>query len=410
MRSLNCLLFEIVLISASSFLWASPQNYYYNGYAQSSPWDGVVPTYLSIDNYGNCQAFDPLAGPLVGRCVRYVDCISAMQSVPQVTPLLCPSVWPNQLVCCPHGGYVIPAPRVSKSEEACSIAYPRAHHKRRRRRRSTNHNQEQVEPIEPIIQKHNQSSLYIMGGRPTPDNEHPYMCALGRLSRTNRSQPADSSKRRYNFYCGCVLISPWFAITAAHCANPKGIPPSVALIGGLELNSGRGELIKIQQITKHPHYDEVTDFNDLAVIKLAKRSYHQVACLWNQEFLPKTPLTALGYGRTKRDGPPTNNLQQIKLHHLNMKRCQNMPYFRNRGRSVNDQESGQLCAGDDSGNIDTCKGDSGGPLLLHQQIRHQRIPYVVGLTSFGGSCDSGQPGVYVRIDHYIQWIEQQVWP
>jgi len=186
MRALNCLLFKSVFILASSFVSASPQNYYYNGYAQSAPWNTVV----SIDNFGNCQAHDR---PLVGRCVRYEDCISAIQSVPRVTPLLCPSSWPNQLVCCPHGGYVIPALRVSKSEEgvyniyfvsrslelylykACSSAYPRSHHKRRRRRRNSNPNKEQVDPVEPIIQKRNQSDNFLAGGRLTLENEHPYM-------------------------------------------------------------------------------------------------------------------------------------------------------------------------------------------------------------------------------------------
>jgi len=73
----------------------------------------------------------------------------------------------------------------------------------------------------------------------------------------------------------------------------------VALIGGVELNSGRGQLIEIKQIIKHPHFDEETLVNDLAVIKLARRSHKPVACLWNQESLPESPLTALGYGQTK---------------------------------------------------------------------------------------------------------------
>ncbi|XP_016976640.1 serine protease snake isoform X2 [Drosophila rhopaloa] len=402
-------LLEIVFISASSLIVsASPQSYYYNGYAQSVPWTGVVPSYVSIDNFGNCQAYDR---PLVGRCVRYVDCISALQSVPQVTPLLCPSSWPNQLVCCPHGGYLIPEPRISKSEEACSNAYPRARHKRRRRRRNTTSNKDQVELVEPIIQKRNQSDNFLVGGRLTMDNEHPYMCALGCPSRTNRwIHSHGSSKRRYTFNCGCVMISPRFAITAAHCANIGGESPSVALIGGVELNSARGQLIEILQITKHPNFDEETLTNDLAVVKLARRSHKPVACLWNQESLPESPLTALGYGQTKFAGPHSNELLQILLYPLNNQQCQR--YLQNDDKLVHGLGSGQLCAGDYSGKMDTCQGDSGGPLLLHQHMRHQhhRIPYVVGLTSFGGACATGEPGVYVRISHYLQWIEQQVWP
>ncbi|EDW42368.1 serine protease snake [Drosophila sechellia] len=389
------LLLEFVLISASS-------------YAQNAPWNAVAPSYLSIDIYGNCQAHDR---PLIGKCVRYVDCISAMQAVPRVTPLLCPSSWPNQLVCCPHGGYLIPPPSISKSEQACANAYPRAQHKRRRRRRNTNPKLDQVELVEPIVQKRNRSQNLLVGGRLTQENEHPYMCALGWPSRTNRwIHEHGSSKRRYMFNCGCAMIAPRFAITAAHCASVGGEPPSVALIGGVELNSGRGQLIEIKRISQHPHFDAETLTNDLAVVKLARRSHLPVACLWNQESLPERPLSALGYGQTKFAGPHSNNLLQIMLYHLNFQQCQR--YLQNYDKLANGLGSGQMCAGDYSGRMDTCQGDSGGPLLLHQHMRHHHhtIPYVVGITSFGGACASGQPGVYVRIAHYIPWIEQQVWP
>lgn len=32
-------------------------------------------------------------------------------------------------------------------------------------------------------------------------------------------------------------------------------------------------------------------------------------------------------------------------------------------------------------------------------------PFVVGLTSFGGACGYGQPGVYTRISYFMDWIE-----
>ncbi|XP_037717765.1 serine protease snake [Drosophila subpulchrella] len=400
MRSLNCLLFKIVFILASSFVSA---DYYYNGYEQRTPWNGEV----SIDDYGNCHAHDR---PLVGRCMSYEDCISAMRSLPRVTPLLCPSLWPVQLVCCPLGGHVNQEPLVSRSKEACSDAYPRDHYKRRRRRRNSDPNEEQVEVVEPIIQKRKQIEDFLAGGRSTLDNEHPYMCALGWPSCTNRLIHSDGSgQRRYSFNCGCVLIAPRFAITAAHCAELGGERPSVALIGGVELNSDRGQLIQIKRIIKHPDFDEDTLVNDLAVVKLTKRSYNPVACLWNEKTLPESPLTALGYGQTKFAGPQSNDLLQIKLHHLNVQQCQR--HLQNDDKLVNGLGPGQLCAKDYSGKMDTCQGDSGGPLLLHQQERnhHDRIPYVVGITSFGGACATGEPGVYVRIVHYIQWIEQQVW-
>ncbi|KAI5644348.1 trypsin domain-containing protein [Phthorimaea operculella] len=67
----------------------------------------------------------------------------------------------------------------------------------------------------------------------------------------------------------------------------------------------------------------------------------------------------------------------------------------------------QLCAGDPDGLRDTCQGDSGGPL---QGVTSTDEQYrIVGITSFGRGCGSPVPGVYTRVAHYLDWIEEQVW-
>ena len=59
----------------------------------------------------------------------------------------------------------------------------------------------------------------------------------------------------------------------------------------------------------------------------------------------------------------------------------------------------QICAG--NGQADTCSGDSGGPMLSDQFGTFS----VIGVTSFGVSCsDSTFPGVYTRVDRYLDWI------
>lgn len=54
------------------------------------------------------------------------------------------------------------------------------------------------------------------------------------------------------------------------------------------------------------------------------------------------------------------------------------------------------------------QGDSGGPLLLKLTD-----PYCmniqIGIVSFGIQC-AFKPGVYTRVSHYIDWIENIVWP
>ena len=63
----------------------------------------------------------------------------------------------------------------------------------------------------------------------------------------------------------------------------------------------------------------------------------------------------------------------------------------------------QICAG--LGRKDTCQGDSGGPMLSLEL--DDTAWSVIGITSFGVDCaDTRFPGVYTRVDRYLDWIEE----
>lgn len=75
-----------------------------------------------------------------------------------------------------------------------------------------------------------------------------------------------------------------------------------------------------------------------------------------------------------------------------------------------------ICAGDTLNNwkSDTCKGDSGGPIQVFRNRNfdddYSLLFDIVGITSFGRSCATENiPGVYIRVSHYIDWIEEIVW-
>lgn len=70
------------------------------------------------------------------------------------------------------------------------------------------------------------------------------------------------------------------------------------------------------------------------------------------------------------------------------------------GASISDK---QICAG---GNFasDSCRGDSGGPLM---RKRPEGIWESVAVVSFGNGCGmDGWPGVYTSVEHYLGWIDQ----
>ena len=58
---------------------------------------------------------------------------------------------------------------------------------------------------------------------------------------------------------------------------------------------------------------------------------------------------------------------------------------------------------------DSCKGDSGGPLVSRDFAGDPW--YQIGVVSYGtGKCGVGEPGVYTRVDGYLDWIESKLKP
>ena len=63
-----------------------------------------------------------------------------------------------------------------------------------------------------------------------------------------------------------------------------------------------------------------------------------------------------------------------------------------------------LCAGKKEGETDSCEGDSGGPLVLKREDDRYLL---AGIISWGIECaQPNQPGVYVRVSYFRDWINQ----
>lgn len=71
----------------------------------------------------------------------------------------------------------------------------------------------------------------------------------------------------------------------------------------------------------------------------------------------------------------------------------------------------QLCAGGEKG-YDSCSGDSGGPLMALDSSNGRPYWYLAGIVSFGPSpCAlEGWPGVYTRMNQFVDWVESKLQP
>ncbi|XP_017086132.1 serine protease snake [Drosophila eugracilis] len=250
------------------------------------------------------------------------------------------------------------------------------------------------------VKKTNENDLTfvvsVVGGMPTRPREFPFMAALG--WRSNFDQ-------RIYYRCGGALIANNFVLTAAHCVDLGGEPPSQVRLGGDNLTLVEGEDISIRRIIVHPEYSASTAYNDIALLELetAAKPELKPTCIWTEKELANSLVTAIGYGQTSFAGLSSAQLLKVPLLSVSNGECQ-VHY------QVDQLAQGllgtQMCAGDISGEKDTCQGDSGGPLLMQEGP----LSYIVGITSLGQGCASGPPSVYTRVSSFVDWIEGIVWP
>ena len=240
----------------------------------------------------------------------------------------------------------------------------------------------------------------IVGGvEVDPPGKYPFVVGL-----VSNAEP-DTYQAQY---CGGSLVALQWVLTAGHCVassyhdDPWEID---VLVGRHDLgNDQEGERIGVADIYLHPGYDDETLADDVALLRLERAATvgSAVALATAADaalFAPGVLATVAGWGSTLGLPPGTPEypyeLREVRLPIVSDGDC----------AAAYGEDfilPDMICAGDlQFGGVDSCYGDSGGPLFVGGPDGY----LLVGTVSGGFGCaEPGQPGLYARTATYAEWI------
>ena len=267
-----------------------------------------------------------------------------------------------------------------------------------------------------------QVQLRIAGGTNAKHGDWPWQVSF--QHRTCRKVNRNTRSCTWKHLCGASIVDNKWVITAAHCIVESGFyydeknpGDDWSVVVGMDKlhneklgNGNKGTRYFLNKIVVHDTYKfNYITHADIALLKLSERleynEYVQPICFPDGQTPAHGDMCHItGWGFTSGTGDALSyHLKQAQIPIVDFTECRNVDvWYRLLDSKVH------MCGGDRyKGGVDSCGGDSGGPLSCQ---RPDGSFYLAGVTAFGFSdCGKkGHVGIYARMTTFEEWAKETI--
>ncbi|MCP4344515.1 MAG: serine protease [Desulfobacterales bacterium] len=247
-----------------------------------------------------------------------------------------------------------------------------------------------------------QGDAKIIGGKDADPSEYPWMVSL-----INPDIYPEN-------YCGGVLISSKWLVTAAHCLHDSLCGSTfdlnkIKVLAGTHDLKYSGVKVAVTNIIIHPDYDCMTEDSDIGLLKLETDVNLPPVRPASSNIPVGMEAVAMGWGiigfETRSDLPGwkkplySDILQELSLNTLANNECEKVyPGW------ITDN---MICAVSEDDGKAPCFFDSGGPLIVKQNGNW----VLAGILSWGadeGCAIPGKPDVFTRVSEFRDFIYEHI--